>query len=195
MPVLSHGPGGGDVGEDVGAAEAVDGLFGVTDQIEGIACFTADALEDLPLQRVGILELVDQGGAIACAQASGQALSAGGGQCRVQVQQQVIEAAQVPAPFAAGEFRLHPIVQAGLPLDQLFLEGLFTLGDRVEHLLAEVEKRVRGERAGRRSALFDFSDAEELQFFAGLPRSLAVDPLGEVSPKRQRSGRGCSSSG
>ena len=52
--------GGGQVGVDVGAPEGVDGLLGVADEDEGgVAAAEAEA-EDVPLDRVGVLELVDQ---------------------------------------------------------------------------------------------------------------------------------------
>ncbi len=53
------GPLGGDeVGHDVGAAEGVDRLLGVADEHHGPLAVEG-ALEDLPLHRVGVLELVD----------------------------------------------------------------------------------------------------------------------------------------
>ena len=48
------------VGVDVGAAEGVDGLFRVADQDERDPAAREGALQDLPLDRVGVLELVDQ---------------------------------------------------------------------------------------------------------------------------------------
>ena len=54
-----RGLGGGEVGDDVAAAEGVDGLLGVADQHHrGVAA--EGAVEHLPLHRVGVLELVDQ---------------------------------------------------------------------------------------------------------------------------------------
>ena len=50
---------GREVGDDVAAAEGVDRLLGVADQHHrGVA--REGAVEDLPLHRVGVLELVDQ---------------------------------------------------------------------------------------------------------------------------------------
>ncbi len=52
----------GEVGEQVGAAEAVDRLLGVADQEQRAMAIlgAVDAVEDAELQRVGVLELVDQ---------------------------------------------------------------------------------------------------------------------------------------
>ncbi len=67
------GPGPGlagrlQVGVDVGAAEGVDGLLGVADEHEGGVAVAEDPAHDLPLDRVGVLELVDQGDLVALAQ-------------------------------------------------------------------------------------------------------------------------------
>ena len=52
----------GEVGEQVGAAKAVDRLLGVADQEQRAVAVlgVVDAVEDAELQRVGVLELVDQ---------------------------------------------------------------------------------------------------------------------------------------
>ena len=52
--------GGGQVGVDVGAPEGVDGLLGIADEDEGGVAATEAELEDVPLDGVGVLELVDQ---------------------------------------------------------------------------------------------------------------------------------------
>jgi len=46
---------------DIGATEAVDGLFGVADQVEEMIALAEDGGKDPPLMGVGILEFVDQG--------------------------------------------------------------------------------------------------------------------------------------
>ena len=52
---------GGQVGVDVAATEGVDGLLGVAHQDErGAGPGTEERLEDLPLDGVGVLELVDE---------------------------------------------------------------------------------------------------------------------------------------
>ena len=51
--------GGAQVGVDVAAAEPVDGLLGVADEHHrGVA--EEGPLQDLPLHRIGVLELVDE---------------------------------------------------------------------------------------------------------------------------------------
>ena len=51
---------GGEVGMDVGAAKAVDGLFGVAHQKYGHALADKGSVENGVLQRVGVLEFVDE---------------------------------------------------------------------------------------------------------------------------------------
>ena len=52
--------GSGQVGVDVGAPEGVDGLLGVADEHEGGAAAAEAEAEDVPLDGIGVLELVDQ---------------------------------------------------------------------------------------------------------------------------------------
>ena len=56
--------GGGEVGVDVGAPEGVDGLLGIADQHQGGAALAEGHAHDVPLDRIGVLELVDQGHAV-----------------------------------------------------------------------------------------------------------------------------------
>ncbi len=66
---LLDGAACGVVGVHVGAAEAVDGLLRVADDVEAVrVALEEDAAEDGPLRFVRVLELVDQGGAVAAAQ-------------------------------------------------------------------------------------------------------------------------------
>ena len=60
--------GGVEVGVDVGAPEGVDGLLGVADEDERGGAAAEAELEDVPLDRVGVLELVDQGHLVAAPQ-------------------------------------------------------------------------------------------------------------------------------
>ena len=55
--------GGLEVGIDVGAAEAVNRLFGVADEEQRVALRDKDFLENFVLQRVGVLKFVNQGDA------------------------------------------------------------------------------------------------------------------------------------
>ena len=66
--------GGGKIGVHVAAAETVDRLLGVADQKQsGVAARLAEhRVEDRPLARVGVLELVDQGNAVLRAQLAGE---------------------------------------------------------------------------------------------------------------------------
>ena len=57
------------VGVDVGAAEGVDRLLGIADEDERHAALAERAAHDVPLDRVGVLELVDEHDAVALAQA------------------------------------------------------------------------------------------------------------------------------
>jgi hypothetical protein len=62
---LAHGLPGLEVGVDVRPTEGIDGLFRVADQNQAavlpIRSCLVDAVEDVELNRVGVLEFVDQG--------------------------------------------------------------------------------------------------------------------------------------
>ena len=106
----ADGAGGGDgveVGEDVGAAEAVDRLLGVADQHERRVAVERVA-QDGPLHRVGVLELVDQHDRVAGAEpaergVAGHRVGEDGGEPQLQV----VEVDQVLAPLALVDLALH----------------------------------------------------------------------------------------
>ena len=91
---LERGAGAGaarglQVGVDVGAAERVDRLLGVADEHERRP-LAEGQLDDLPLHRVGVLELVDEHDAEALAQAPHGDLAAGVGEDLAQPREQVV---------------------------------------------------------------------------------------------------------
>jgi hypothetical protein len=106
---------GPQVGVDVGAAEAVDGLLGVADQVqpgrlEPIGWGQVGAehrVEDPPLDRVGVLELVDQRHVVAVTQGRADRLSGRGVPLEgaVELDEQIAERHRPPGPFAPGEVR------------------------------------------------------------------------------------------
>ena len=83
-PVFRYVAGGGRVGLDVAPAEGVDGLLGVADEKDGDARIPVKegAAEDFVLDRIGVLELVDEHGAVLLAQRGDQ--GRGGGAVRPQ---------------------------------------------------------------------------------------------------------------
>ena len=56
----------------IGAAKSVDRLLRIADEIARLCTVRVNRLENSILQRIGVLELVDQRGGIACAQRSGE---------------------------------------------------------------------------------------------------------------------------
>ena len=97
---VAAGPGGPQVGDHVGAAERVDRLLGVADQHQR-AVTVERALEDLPLHRVGVLELVDHHHPVAAAHPGPRRRAGRGVDQRVaQVHEQVVVVHQPPAALA-----------------------------------------------------------------------------------------------
>ena len=94
------------IGRDVGAAETVDRLLGVTDQDQR-AVAVEGALQDLPLHRVGVLELVDQHHLAAPAQPLDRSRCGGVTQRVPQPQQLVVEGEQAQPSLPGGELVPH----------------------------------------------------------------------------------------
>ena len=74
----------------VGAAEGVDRLLGVGDQHQGGPALPEREAHDLPLRRIGVLELVDEHHLVARAQLGGDAVAAGPPQRGPQPGHQVV---------------------------------------------------------------------------------------------------------
>ena len=97
------GPGGLDVGVDVGAAERVDRLLRVPDQDQRRRAVAERGLHDPPLHGVGVLELVDEHDAVAVAQARRGDFPALALERAAEAGQQVVVAHDAHAPLAGLE--------------------------------------------------------------------------------------------
>ncbi len=96
------------VGVDVGAAEGVDGLLGVADQDQRPGLAGERAPHDLPLDRVGVLELVHQHHAEALAQPlAGPAAARRVGERVAQPADQVVVGHQGAGPLAPLDLVAH----------------------------------------------------------------------------------------
>ncbi len=94
-----------NVGKDVGAAKAVDGLLGVTDHQErrvGVA--TVEAMEDAVLLGIGILKFIDHRHPVGGANALAEPLTKAGAKRPIEIFEQVIERELMGLPLAG----LHP---------------------------------------------------------------------------------------
>src|SRR5260363_25945 len=108
-----------EISVQIGGAETVDGLFGVAHQKER-AARRKDALEDVELERVGVLEFVDQRGAVARLQDSRQrGLRV---QCARQMGQQILIRGDTAASL---EFKqragapVQPVARQALPFQPM----------------------------------------------------------------------------
>ena len=130
------------VGIEIGTAEAVDRLFRITHQVHRLATATIEPAEDVVLHRIGVLELVDQGGPVAIAQRGGQPLAAGLLQCPLQIEQQIVVALQAALALAPGQLlpqEADQLQQQGHPgLPEALLQPL----TKPHHLLPAVEEGV-----------------------------------------------------
>ncbi len=92
-------PRGLHVGKEVGPPEAVDGLLGVPDQKQDGSALPEDILEDGILNRVRVLEFIDEGGLVASPDRLRKLIPPGLLQGMAQPGQEVIEGLDVPPLF------------------------------------------------------------------------------------------------
>ena len=94
-----------EVGEDVRAAEAVDGLLGIADEKQPAIVSREDAAKDFPLDRIGILKLINQRRLEFLPQGRGERRAAVGiGQGIAQAREQVVEGLGFRAVLARWKF-------------------------------------------------------------------------------------------
>ncbi|MGC4116271.1 MAG: hypothetical protein QM765_17180 [Myxococcales bacterium] len=152
----------GQVGLHVGAAEAVDGLLGVADEVERVTVLPLeeDLAEDVPLHLVGVLELVDERDLVALAQQREQRRPALALERLLDQREHVLEVEAALGALEAGHALLDQGREAGGDqrahlgddLGELAQRGgevgeLGVLGGRLAEVLAGVVER-RGLAAG-----------------------------------------------
>jgi hypothetical protein len=111
---------GCEVGVDVGATEGVHRLLGVADEHEGALRRTAVldvlgkcAADDVPLDRVGVLELVDERDPVALAQfGDGERAGRGIGERGVEAREEVVEREDPEQPLAPFELVARDVGQS-----------------------------------------------------------------------------------
>ena len=129
-----------DIGEDVGATEAVDGLFRVADEIEAAAGLAhIQPTEDAVLLRIRILKLVDHRHRIELADPFGQQIAGRPLQRQRQTTEQIVERQQLLPLLGL----LDPLPHLGERLDQHPGADIQGLG---EQLVDRDEQRVLGRR-------------------------------------------------
>ena len=142
MPACGGSP-CAQVGVDVRTAEGVDRLLGITDQQQAALglCVVqrVDAGEQAILQRVGVLEFVDQRHRKLPADQLGQALAVVAVQSLVEAAEHVVEAHFRPLPLGFGKACAHP--------GRRVLQGLAVrAGQRLQacrQLAQRIQRRVR----------------------------------------------------
>ena len=145
-----------EVGVDVGAAEGVDRLLRVADEDERRVAVPEGAAHDVPLDGVGVLELVDEHDAVALSEALGRGLAAGALERVVEAGEQVVVGHDRHLALAAFELVADGERQAaahrldGVPRRVLGLDahrGVVDRDPRDPHRLRAVELRARRCRA------------------------------------------------
>jgi hypothetical protein len=172
---------GGQVGVDVAAAERVDGLLGIADDREAAGRRLApDAAGDLPLHRVGVLELVDQRPRQAGGDAGGQrgvGLERAGGEPQHVVEVD-LAAAALGAIGARDDLAEHArdqgLVRRGRGLGQRRVEAV-----ELQH---PGEQRVGGLAAGQEVA--------QQRLIVGVDREPLAQGVEERDPQRGLVGHG-----
>ncbi|MBP1683960.1 MAG: hypothetical protein H6Q33_103 [Deltaproteobacteria bacterium] len=133
---------GGDVGEDIGAAEGVDGLLRIADQEQRGLRAVVEAVKNPILHGIGVLKLVDQCGAELGADLLGQGRSAGPGQGLVQALQEIVEELYVRRLLAAAQLGASILHERTLKLQQPGRQLVAHLLFGFEQGFTSVEKRM-----------------------------------------------------
>src|SRR5690606_20746188 len=105
-----------EVAEDVRTTEAVDRLFGIADEEYRRTAVPVDMAKDAVLNRIGILEFVDQGSAVTAADGLGEALAVFRVQRGSQTVQQVVVADDLQRVLAPVQFGIAELDQARLEM-------------------------------------------------------------------------------
>ena len=123
---------GGEVGVDIGAAKAVDGLLGVAHQKYGHALADKGGVENGVLQRVGVLEFVDERHAPFGRQGLGERFGLFGmfgvGQGGMHVEQQIVVVAARAVAFVFSQTGFQVAQTFELEADGGFLLGFADFG-------------------------------------------------------------------
>ena len=157
-----------EVRVDVRSPEGVDRLLGVTDQHEGRTALTEGAVHDVPLHRVGVLELVDEHDVVALAQAGAGSPSPFRVEERVpQPQQDVVVREDLQVPFPARHLLAHGV---GEPASNGGRVG--GIGPRRDEVGVRVVEHLLGDLQGLRPG-----EAERVRTGGELPQIEVVDHL------------------
>ncbi|MCY1499335.1 hypothetical protein D9M68_333500 [compost metagenome] len=134
------------VGGQVGAAEGVDRLLGVADEAQrGVIQFRRiQAVEDGELDRVGVLEFVDQRQRVLLAQGRRQLGAGRALQRLVEAVEQVVEGQQALRRLARRQLAVELLEQAHLQGDQAPLAGRLGGGQRLDQGVEGFGQLARG---------------------------------------------------
>ena len=155
-----------EVGVHIGTAEAEDRLLRITDRDEAMP--GERSIEDLPLQPVGVLELVDEDEAVASRQLVGERWAVDGvGECRCEVADEAVVADLPSSSLASFDFgdgvgdATRP--RTGQPVDaRIRLASRSRIGqhrsDGGEHVpldVARMQRPARVDRPGTEGAVIE----------------------------------------
>jgi len=98
-PLLRHIAAGLHIGKDIGPAEAVNGLFRIADEKQRAIGGGIHLPENVVLNRIGVLEFVDQGRLVFPPEGCGKGRAIFAVQRLIHVVQQVVEETDVALPF------------------------------------------------------------------------------------------------
>jgi hypothetical protein len=137
-------PGSPHICEEVGPAEAVDGLLGIADEKERRLFTSEDVLKNGVLDGVRSLEFIDEGGPITVFHVMDKVFTAISLQCITEINKEIVKGLDVSRVFSLPEFipqiaEYIPFEKKELPFDL----GLKLTGSRQE-FLAVIKERVLG---------------------------------------------------
>ena len=160
---------GGQIGGQVGIAEAVNRLFGIAHQKARQGAVAIHRLQDLPLQGVGVLEFVDQCSRKSRTQALGQCHTDRGLQGSVQVVQHVIESLHAQRTLGIAQCRA--AMREHVP-QQPPAQGIPQIGQRRARVQKPLHDIKQGMIGGRQATLD--GGCRQDQAVAPIQRQLAL---------------------
>ena len=113
---VRHGA-GREIGLEIAAAEAVDRLLGIANHHQQMATAAEGQPQDSPLDGIGVLKFIDQGGAVALGHRSQQGRGGCGVRAWIEVAKQLGVGAQAQALAPSGQLPAPPV--AAMEQDQL----------------------------------------------------------------------------
>jgi hypothetical protein len=132
------------VREEIGPAEAVDGLLGVADEKERGLAASKDILKNGILDGVRVLELIDEGSAVTALYVADKVFTAGSRQCIPEIEKEIVKGLDVSRVFSFPEFFPQVAEHISFEEEKLPFDLGLKLTGPCQEFLAVIEEKMCG---------------------------------------------------